>query len=43
MGWSGSRDFQDWNILQHLESDPYHFGLTVDPNDARPDYGGFNI
>lgn len=43
MGWTGSRDFQDWNILQRLGGDPYGFGFTVDPNNARPDYGGFTV
>jgi hypothetical protein len=43
MGWTGSRDFTDWNIMQHLEGDPYGFGFAVDPDDARPDYGGFSI
>jgi hypothetical protein len=43
MGWTGSRDFKDWNIFQQLESDPYGFGFTVDPDDANPDYGGFMI
>jgi hypothetical protein len=41
MGWAGSRDFQDWNIRQHLEADPFGFGFTVDPNEAKPDFGGF--
>jgi hypothetical protein len=43
MGWTGSRDFKDWNILQHLEGDPYGLGFTVDPNDAQPNYGGFTV
>jgi hypothetical protein len=43
MGWTGSRDFKDWNILQHLQGDPYRLGLTVDPDDGRPDYGGFTV
>jgi hypothetical protein len=43
MGWTGSRDFKDWNILQHLGGDPYGFGFAIDPDDARPDYGGFTV
>ena len=43
MGWTGSRAFHDWNILQHLEADPFDLGFTVDPDDARPDYGGFTV
>jgi Domain of unknown function (DUF1906) len=43
MGWAGSKNFKDWNILQHLGGDPYGLGLTVDPDDARQDYGGFTV
>jgi hypothetical protein len=43
MGWRGSRNFKDWNILQHLEDDPYGLGFKVDPDDAKPDYGGFTV
>jgi hypothetical protein len=42
-GWTGSRDFKDWNILQQLSGDPYGLGFMVDPDDARPDYGGFTV
>jgi hypothetical protein len=42
-GWTGSRTFKDWDILQHPESDPFGFGFTIDPDEARPDFGGFMV
>ncbi|MBS0643104.1 MAG: DUF1906 domain-containing protein [Acetobacteraceae bacterium] len=42
-GWAGSKTYTDWNIRQHLEGDPFGFGFSVDPDDARDDYGGFRV
>jgi hypothetical protein len=42
-GWMGSKTYNDWNILQHLEADPFGFGFSVDPDDAKDGYGGFRV
>jgi hypothetical protein len=43
MGWQGSRTYQDWQIKQHLPGDPFSLGFQVDPDDARPEFGGFTV
>ncbi|MBV9811340.1 MAG: DUF1906 domain-containing protein [Acetobacteraceae bacterium] len=43
MGWQGSRTYKDWDIRQHLPSDPYGLGFKVDPDDAKPAFGGFLV
>lgn len=42
-GWQGSKTYQDWHIRQHLPSDPYKLGFAVDPDDAKPEFGGFSV
>ena len=39
--WSGSRDFDDWNIKQGLRSPMLSFNHDI--NEARGDYGGFTV
>jgi hypothetical protein len=39
--WSGSREFNDWNIRQGMRSGMLSF--DHDLNDARDDYGGFTV
>jgi hypothetical protein len=39
--WSGSREFNDWNIRQGPRSGMLSFDHDI--NDARDDYGGFTV
>lgn len=42
VGWSGSRDFHDWHIIQSPPTARLRLGFQVDPNEAlKEDYGGF--
>jgi hypothetical protein len=40
-GFAGSKTYNDWNIRQHLEADPFSFGFNIDPDEAKDGYGGF--
>ncbi|HET7464539.1 MAG TPA: glycoside hydrolase domain-containing protein [Longimicrobium sp.] len=40
-GWAGSKTYDGWNMRQHLQKTVC--GITVDPDDARPGYGGFRV
>lgn len=42
-GFLGSRTYKDWHIRQHLEADPFGFGFSIDPNEAKHGYGGFRL
>ena len=39
--WSGSRDYNDWNIRQGMRTTILSFDHDI--NDARGDYGGFTV
>ena len=42
-GWLGSRTYAGWNMRQHLTSDPFNFGFSIDPDEAKAEYGGFRV
>ena len=42
-GFRGSKTYQDWNIKQHLPGDPFGLGFEVDPDEAKPGYGGWKV
>jgi hypothetical protein len=42
-GFQGSKTFADWNIRQHLTSDPFGLGFSVDPDERKGDFGGFKV
>jgi hypothetical protein len=42
-GWRGSKTYQNWNIKQGRAGDPWGFGFDIDPDEAKMDYGGFQV